>query len=646
MKLFSALFTTAALLSLSGTQDLAAQVQPDGRPAVDKEKTESRHEIVPYIRGGISTLQYDIDNGSRSSGFGVGVGVNYVWFFQPRWGLQTGIEWQSYNTSARLNPQEFRQTLQYEDFGSQGLYQMDFVSNVKNFHEKQRVGYLQIPLMIQYQTMGRHRFYVAAGVKAGIRLYSDYKGTADINNYQAFGNGYPIPDGPSAGEIEWNWSYEWKDDPNWDSDEFLGTQKGYRFDGKNNLKFSVLTSVEVGMKWRLAEQLRLYTGLYADIGINNVKKPASGNIMAYTPIDWGDNQVSRSTFTRASYKLNSVINTDTHTSSVRPVAFGLKLGIAFGMRHKTVEAPVVIQEDPVDKAKRALAAFVPDIEYIAPAYEEVKARKESGSAFVDFVINRTDINPDYRDNRAELAKIDNTLKSVRSNKFATITGVSIVGYASPEGPYRFNTQLAQGRVKSLVEHLKNTGNFAEIAFNTSSVPEDWKGLEEMVAASDMPEKEALLAVIRDETITDQDRREAKLRQVAGGALYRKLLANIYPALRRTDYTIGYTIRNFTLEESKALFQSDPEQLSLEEMYRVALTFEPGSDEFIQVFEKAVEIYPDDPVSNLNAANSALMRKDADAARKYLAKAQKGREKDLAQEALRKIDGWLKIINGK
>lgn len=142
MKLFSALFTTAALLSLSGTQDLAAQVQPDGRPAVDKEKTESRHEIVPYIRGGISTLQYDIDNGSRSSGFGVGVGVNYVWFFQPRWGLQTGIEWQSYNTSARLNPQEFRQTLQYEDFGSQGLYQMDFVSNVKNFHEKQRVGYL------------------------------------------------------------------------------------------------------------------------------------------------------------------------------------------------------------------------------------------------------------------------------------------------------------------------------------------------------------------------------------------------------------------------------------------------------------------------------------------------------------------------
>ena len=72
----------------------------------------------------------------------------------------------------------------------------------------------------------------------------------------------------------------------------------------------------------------------------------------------------------------------------------------------------------------------------------------------------------------------------------------------------------------------------------------------------------------------------------------------------------------------------------------------GSEEFIKVFEKAVEVYPDDPVSNLNAANAALMRKDAESARRHLAKAQEGREKELAQEALRKIDGWLEIINGK
>ena len=123
-----------------------------------------------------------------------------------------------------------------------------------------------------------------------------------------------------------------------------------------------------------------------------------------------------------------------------------------------------------------------------------------------------------------------------------------------------------------------------------------------------------------------------MRQIADGAPYRELLERIYPALRRTDYTIDYTIRNFTLDESRELFQSDPGQLSLEEMYRVAETFEPGSEEFIKVFETAVELYPDDPVSNLNAANAALMRKDAESARRHLARAQEGREKELAQEA--------------
>ena len=236
--------------------------------------------------------------------------------------------------------------------------------------------------------------------------------------------------------------------------------------------------------------------------------------------------------------------------------------------------------------------------------------------------------------------------------------MSVIGYASPEGAYELNACLARRRVESLVEYLKKTGNFGEVTFSTSSVPEDWEGLERLVADSDLAEKEALLAVIRDREISDYDLREARLRQIADGAPYRELLEElldrIYPALRRTDYTIDYTIRNFTLEESKALFQSEPKQLSLEEMYRVAETFEPGSEEFIKVFEKAVEVYPDDPVSNLNAANAALMRKDnaalmrkdAETARRHLAKAQEGREKELAREALRKIDGWLEIINGK
>ena len=67
----------------------------------------------------------------------------------------------------------------------------------------------------------------------------------------------------------------------------------------------------------------------------------------------------------------------------------------------------------------------------------------------------------------------------------------------------------------------------------------------------------------------------------------------------------YTIRSFTVEEARELIYSDPRQLSLNEMFRVAQTMEPGSDAYREVFEIAVRMYPEDPVSNLNAALTAI-----------------------------------------
>lgn len=56
----------------------------------------------------------------------------------------------------------------------------------------------------------------------------------------------------------------------------------------------------------------------------------------------------------------------------------------------------------------------------------------------------------------------------------------------------------------------------------------------------------------------------------------------------------------------------------------------GSDEYKEVFEIAVRMYPDDPVSNLNAANIALQNRQADKARRYLAKAAPSPQKELAE----------------
>jgi len=75
-----------------------------------------------------------------------------------------------------------------------------------------------------------------------------------------------------------------------------------------------------------------------------------------------------------------------------------------------------------------------------------------------------------------------------------------------------------------------------------------------------------------------------------------------------------------VEEAKALLYTKPQQLSLEEMFLVAQTYEPGSKEFNEVFEIAVRMFPDDPTANLNVACAMIESGLYDRAEAYLAKA--------------------------
>ncbi|OUO49061.1 hypothetical protein B5F77_15455, partial [Parabacteroides sp. An277] len=101
----------------------------------------------------------------------------------------------------------------------------------------------------------------------------------------------------------------------------------------------------------------------------------------------------------------------------------------------------------------------PVLAYVTPQAEAVKARTAAGSAYLDFPVNQTDIRPDYRNNPAELGKIRKGIEAVRGNKYATITAVSIKGYASPEGGYANNARLAEGRAEALLSYVESLYDF-------------------------------------------------------------------------------------------------------------------------------------------------------------------------------------------
>ncbi|MDE6651887.1 MAG: hypothetical protein K2K08_05720, partial [Paramuribaculum sp.] len=228
------------------------------------------------------------------------------------------------------------------------------------------------------------------------------------------------------------------------------------------------------------------------------------------------------------------------------------------------------------------------------------------------------IYPDYRRNTVELAKIQATIDSVHNDKDITINALSIKGFASPEGPWDNNVRLAKGRTAALKAYVEQLYKFPHDFITTSYDPEDWGGLRAYVEKSNITNREAILSLI--DSNLEPDAKNAKLENTYPEQ-YKFLLANVYPALRHSDYRIEYTIRSYSdPAEILALAKTKPQNLSLQEFFLAAKTLEPGSQDYNDLFETAVRMYPTSEIANLNAANVAMDRGDLVGAERYLDRA--------------------------
>ena len=281
--------------------------------------------------------------------------------------------------------------------------------------------------------------------------------------------------------------------------------------------------------------------------------------------------------------------------------------------------------------------YIPVFRYMRPAADAVKTRELSGRAFVDFVVNRTEINPSYRNNIVELGKITATIDSVRSDKDITVRRITIKGFASPEGTYENNTYLAKGRTEALKQYVRNLYHFSNDFISTAYEPEDWEGLRAFVEKSNLEHRSEILAIIDDATL-EPDTKDWRMK-LRFPEDYAFLLREVYPALRHSDYTIEYTIRQFTdINEIREMMATAPQKLSLNEMFLLAQTYEPGSEEYNAVFDTAVRMYPNDKTANLNAANAAMSRNDLSSAARYLEKAGDSAEVSYAKGVLSALKG--------
>ncbi len=260
----------------------------------------------------------------------------------------------------------------------------------------------------------------------------------------------------------------------------------------------------------------------------------------------------------------------------------------------------------------------PLMAFVRPQAEALKERHIDKTAYIDFPVDRTELHPGYRRNPAELDSIINTINMVKADTNLSIRHIEIHGFASPESPYSHNDYLARERARTLKDYVRRLVSLDDSLFSVAHTPENWQGLAAFIKGSNLDSRNAILAIIDDPNL-DPDTRERKIKTNHPDD-YRFMLATWYPALRRSDYHISYTVRPFSVEEARRLVFTKPQQLSLEEMFLVAQACEPGSAEFNEVMEIAVRMFPHDATANLNAACTRLNAGDAKGAKPYLDKA--------------------------
>ena len=185
------------------------------------------------------------------------------------------------------------------------------------------------------------------------------------------------------------------------------------------------------------------------------------------------------------------------------------------------------------------------------------------------------------------ADVDQKLNNDRATQ-----NIAVKGYASPDGPEKFNDKLSEARSKSgkkvVDKLLKDSG----LDIDAAAYGEDWEGFKELVEKSNIKDKNLILQVLS--LYSSSTQRESEIKNMA--AVFNELKSEILPELRRAQIVNSTDIEGKTDAEIMAAFRNG-DALSVEEYLYAAETLANGADEQAAILTAASKKYNDARVWN-------------------------------------------------
>ena len=288
--------------------------------------------------------------------------------------------------------------------------------------------------------------------------------------------------------------------------------------------------------------------------------------------------------------------------------------------NKTYNVPAVKVADGViatsELYKRTMdnagACIAPD------SFQRIKAQKQEAS--IKFLINQANLRKSELKNNS-ISEFVNMLKKINADREGlNLKNVEVAAYASPDGGYDFNEKLSKKRenvTSAYVNKQLKAAQLADADVDAHYTAQDWDGFKQLVQASNIQDKDVILRVL--EMYKDPEERERQIKNMSEG--FRELATGILPELRRSRLIINYETVGRSDEQIKQQYDSDATKLSPEEILYAA-SIENNAQKKAEIYQKATEVYDKDYRAYNNLAALAFNRGDMNAAKQYIAEAQK------------------------
>jgi Flp pilus assembly protein TadD len=209
-------------------------------------------------------------------------------------------------------------------------------------------------------------------------------------------------------------------------------------------------------------------------------------------------------------------------------------------------------------------------------------------------------------------------KIVADQEGMALDNIEVSAYASPDGGFELNEKLASKRQDVTNEYLQGELKKSKMdaPIDAKYTAEDWEGFQELVAASDIQDKDVILRVLS--MYQDPEEREQQIKNIS--AAFRELTDGILPQLRRARMTINYLLIGRDDDQILEQMKSDASQLSLEEILYGATLYDNDLASSEAAYKKATQYYQQDPRAYNNLARIAYAKGNYEGARMWLDKA--------------------------